>query len=63
MELQDEIDILSSLQHKNIVEYLGYEKTQEGIYIFLEYVGGGSISQMLKRFGKFSESVIQSYLK
>ena len=32
-------------------------------YVFLEYVSGGSISSMLKRFGFFSDSLARIYTR
>ena len=34
-----------------------------GLYIFTEWVPGGSVSSLLARFGAFSISVVKSYLK
>lgn len=33
------------------------------LYIFLEYVPGGSIASMLERFGKFSEELVRNYTR
>ena len=38
--LEQEIEILSQLQHKNIVRYLGTTRDEEYFNIFLEYEGG-----------------------
>lgn len=61
--IQQEIDILSQLHHKNIVRYLGTSRDDQHLNIFLEYVAGGSISSLLNRFGKFNESLIRVYTK
>ena len=63
--LEKEIAVLSRLSHKNIVRYIGTEKDlKDGfIYIFLEYVSGGSIAQLLKTFGMFDENVVKIYTK
>ena len=37
------------------------EKTESDVYIFLEYVSGGSISQMLRKFGAFSETMVGNF--
>ena len=41
--------------------YLGTERAKEGLHIFLEYVGGGSIANVLAKFGAFSEAVVRRY--
>lgn len=58
--LNAEIETMRDLDHINIVQYLGYERTQTNISIFLEYVPGGSIGSCLRRYGKFCDSVIRS---
>ncbi|CAD8202875.1 unnamed protein product [Paramecium octaurelia] len=61
--IQREIEILSKLQHPHIVRYYGSETKNDQLNIFLEYVSGGSVLTMIKRFGKFKESLIRVYLK
>ncbi|CAD8205401.1 unnamed protein product [Paramecium octaurelia] len=61
--IQREIEILSKLQHPHIVRYYGSERKKDQLNIFLEYVSGGSVLMMIKRFGKFKESLIKVYLK
>ncbi|KAL7519776.1 hypothetical protein ACHAWX_004530 [Stephanocyclus meneghinianus] len=62
-ELQREIDLMRSLKHPNIVRYLGAEvDTSNNILnIFQEWVPGGSVSSLLKKFGPFSFAVVKSY--
>lgn len=33
------------------------------VYIFQEWVPGGSITQLLKKFGSFSETVVRKYTR
>jgi len=61
--LEEEVILLQQLDHPNIVRYLGTEKTEDALNIFLEYVPGGSIASLLTRFGSFKESVIKVYTK
>eukprot|EP00357_Protocruzia_adherens_P010609 CAMPEP_0115039414 /NCGR_PEP_ID=MMETSP0216-20121206/44013_1 /TAXON_ID=223996 /ORGANISM="Protocruzia adherens, Strain Boccale" /LENGTH=857 /DNA_ID=CAMNT_0002420047 /DNA_START=224 /DNA_END=2797 /DNA_ORIENTATION=+ len=58
-----EIDVLSQLRHKNIVRYVGTSRDQDNLNIFLEYVAGGSIASLLKRYGNFNENLIRIYTK
>ena len=62
-QLQQEVELLSRLQHPNIVRYVGIEREATALYIFLEYVPGGSIASLLGRFGRFEESVISVYTR
>jgi mitogen-activated protein kinase kinase kinase len=58
--LDQEIDTMQHLDHVNIVQYLGCERKETSISIFLEYISGGSIGSCLRKHGKFEESVVSS---
>ncbi|KAK4154305.1 hypothetical protein C8A00DRAFT_14555 [Chaetomidium leptoderma] len=58
--LDREIDTMQHLDHVNIVQYLGCERKEMSISIFLEYISGGSIGSCLRKHGKFEESVVAS---
>ncbi|KAL8170417.1 hypothetical protein V2J09_022221 [Rumex salicifolius] len=60
-QLQQEITLLSRLRHPNIVQYYGSESVDDKLYIYLEYVSGGSIYKILQEYGKLGEPVIRSY--
>jgi len=58
--LDSEIDTMQHLDHVNIVQYLGCERKEYSISIFLEYISGGSVGLCLRKHGKFEESVVSS---
>lgn len=58
--LDGEIDTMQHLDHVNIVQYLGCERREYSISIFLEYISGGSIGSCLRKHGKFEEPVVSS---
>ncbi|CAK7201858.1 mitogen-activated protein kinase kinase kinase [Sporothrix eucalyptigena] len=58
--LNQEIETMQHLDHVNIVQYLGCERKETSISIFLEYISGGSIGSCLRRHGKFEEPVVAS---
>jgi len=62
-QLEQEVELLSRLQHPNIVRYIGIVRESAALYICLEYVPGGSIASLLGRFGRFEESVICVYTR
>ena len=55
--------MLKDLEHVNIVNYLGFEVTDNHINIFLEYIPGGSIDGMLKRRGATPINVVRVFVK
>ncbi|XP_074291515.1 mitogen-activated protein kinase kinase kinase YODA-like isoform X2 [Silene latifolia] len=60
-QLQQEISLLSRLQHPNIVQYYGSETVGDRLYIYLEYVSGGSIYKLLQEYGQLGELALRSY--
>ncbi|KAJ9679473.1 hypothetical protein PVL29_021415 [Vitis rotundifolia] len=60
-QLGQEIVLLSRLCHPNIVQYYGSETVGDKLYIYLEYVSGGSIYKLLQEYGQLGELAIRSY--
>ncbi|KAK9143789.1 hypothetical protein Syun_013189 [Stephania yunnanensis] len=60
-QLGQEIALLSRLRHPNIVQYYGSETVDDKLYIYLEYVSGGSIYKLLQEYGQFGEQAIRIY--
>lgn len=61
--LENEINLLKTLEHPNIVRYLGTEVTAQYLTIFLEYVPGGSVRALIEKFGALEEPVARSYTR
>jgi len=65
--LEQEIEIMRTLRHPNVCGYLGTERSENEdtkiLNILLEYVPGGSISQLLEQFGAFGEHVIRLFTR
>lgn len=60
--LENEINMLRSFRHPNIVRYIGTELSADNtLCIFLEYISGGSIKTLINKFGPLNESVVKSY--
>lgn len=49
-----ELELYKALSHRHVVGYVDHHYDPRGstLYIFLEYVPGGSIASMLERFGE-----------
>jgi serine/threonine protein kinase len=63
--LISEIRILSVLSHQNIVKYLGHhnDENHKVFNIFLEYIPGGSIYVLLRKYEKFNETLTSIYTR
>jgi len=61
--LEDEISIIKDLQHPHIVSYLGQDYVGSCLYIYLEYMPGGSVAHVLSQFGPFEESLVAVYTR
>ena len=60
--LEHEIKLLESLNHQNIVNYLGTHKDEDNINVFLEFVSGGTLENVYKKH-TLSENLIAIYTK
>ena len=58
-------DLMRNLQHENIVQYFGskIDEAQGIVYIFLEWVPGGSVAHVLKEIGPFQFGTVASYTR
>jgi hypothetical protein len=54
---------LKELDHPNIVQFLGFEKSTDHISIFMEYVSGGTIGSCLKAHGRFDDEVTKAFAR
>lgn len=60
--LMGEIELLKSLNHQNIVQFLGSCRTRTHLYIMLEYMEKGSLSSIIKQGVKLSEELAAVYI-
>ena len=63
MLTSDEILVLEKLEHENIVKYKGNEIIHNALYIYMEYIAGGSLSEIISKYGKIDESLIRIFLR
>ena len=57
--IEGEIEILSKLNHKNIVKYYDSSQSKNHLKIFFEYCECGSIAKMLSNYKSFNEKIIK----
>ncbi|NXK31676.1 M3K19 kinase, partial [Piprites chloris] len=62
-KFHEEVDLLKTLKHVNIVTYLGTCLEHNILSIFMEFVPGGSISSIINRFGPLPEVVLCRYTR
>ncbi|KAL9245769.1 hypothetical protein vseg_019383 [Gypsophila vaccaria] len=63
-QLEQEIKVLSHLQHPNIVQYYGSEIVDDRFYIYLEYVYPGSINKYVhEHCGAITEAVVRNFTR
>ncbi|KAJ4868360.1 mitogen-activated protein kinase kinase kinase 5 [Raphanus sativus] len=64
-QLEQEIKLLSNLQHPNIVQYYGSETVDDRFFIYLEYVHPGSINKYIRDHGggTMTESVVRNFTR
>ncbi|MCL7027587.1 hypothetical protein MKW94_008941 [Papaver nudicaule] len=61
-QLEQEIALLSQFEHENIVQYLGTDKAEGKLYIFLELVTKGSLAQLYQKYD-LRDSQVSSYTR
>jgi len=61
--LQNEINMYKDLDHPHIVRYLGDDYMHSRLFIYLEYMPGGSMAHILSQFGPLDEPSIARYAK
>jgi hypothetical protein len=61
-ELSHEVEIMSQFKHEHIVKYLGSEKREHKLYIFLEYIPGGTVENILAVF-RPEENIVKKFTK
>jgi mitogen-activated protein kinase kinase kinase 3 len=61
--LQNEVSLCEDLRHRNVVSYLGNDYIGGHLYIYLEFMAGGSIAQVLSQFGPLDEVLSARYTR
>eukprot|EP00944_MAST-04C_sp_MAST-4C-sp1_P012980 g12980.t1 len=56
-----EVQILQRLRHPNIVRYVGAAVLWDRLYIFTEWVSGGSLTQIIAQFGQLPVGLVAQH--
>ena len=62
-ELRKEFDLLSGKAHPHVVAVKGYEVSGGKARLYLEWVAGGSLSDIMQRFGPVEERRLKTYVR
>lgn len=60
--LASEADILSRLDHPNIVDIIDIEKTHDFVYVVMDHVPGETLAELVRREGPQSEADVQKWM-
>ncbi|KAL7701500.1 NPK1-related protein kinase-like [Lotmaria passim] len=65
VSLSREINMMRRLRHRNLCTFKGvyYDAENTSINMFMEYIGGGSLSSLVKRFKPLPPSVVRSWTR
>merc|ERR1719456_1864861 len=62
-KLIEEFKLLTELEHDHVMRYLGVEGKNDMMTIFMEYVAGISLNNILARYGLLSLEATRSYMR
>ncbi|KAG8062257.1 hypothetical protein GUJ93_ZPchr0003g17339, partial [Zizania palustris] len=62
LALEQEIALLSQIEHENIVQYYGTDKEESKLYIFIELVTQGPLSSLYQKY-KLQDSQVSAYTR
>jgi mitogen-activated protein kinase kinase kinase len=60
-QIREEMRVLESIDHPNVVSYYGIEVHRDRVYIFMEFCSGGSLANLLEHGRIEDEQVIMVY--
>lgn len=61
--LNQEFAVLNRVRHRNIVEFMGFERTKNAFYLIFELCEGGDFQELLKLRGALPEFEAQKFFK
>ncbi|KDP43623.1 hypothetical protein JCGZ_16910 [Jatropha curcas] len=62
LQLEQEISLLREFEHENIVQYLGTDKDEAKLYIFLELATKGSLAKLYQKY-RLRDSQVSAYTR
>ncbi|KAJ9158648.1 hypothetical protein P3X46_024213 [Hevea brasiliensis] len=62
LQLEQEISLLRKFEHENIIQYLGTDKDESKLYIFLELATKGSLAKLYQKY-HLRDSQVSAYTR
>ncbi|KAG8646186.1 mitogen-activated protein kinase kinase kinase 1 isoform X2 [Manihot esculenta] len=62
LQLEQEISLLRKFEHENIIRYLGTDKDEAKLYIFLELATKGSLAKLYQKY-RLRDSQVSAYTR
>ena len=60
---ESEVELLNNLKHPSIVRIFESIRTNDHLYIVMEWIENGSLAATAKRFGSLSEPILSGYIQ
>jgi len=54
-KINNELQIMKSISHPNVVQYVDYQDKDQYLYIIMEFVPGGNLQRYLNNYGNLTE--------
>lgn len=62
-KIKQELSYCVKMDHPNITAYIGVNTSESGFDLLMEMVPGGSIRDLLSKFGGFNEKLCKIYVR
>lgn len=62
-DLAAEVRLMKSLAHPSIVKFIGSERMGTQLNFYMEYMGGGSLSSVVEKFGPLNPAIVRHYMR
>eukprot|EP01065_Artemidia_motanka_P036148 TRINITY_DN44052_c0_g1_i1.p1 TRINITY_DN44052_c0_g1~~TRINITY_DN44052_c0_g1_i1.p1 ORF type:complete len:523 (+),score=185.78 TRINITY_DN44052_c0_g1_i1:50-1618(+) len=62
-QIINEITVMQKLSHPNVVRYFGAKRESSTLWIYMEYVSGGTLTSLIRRFGGLPSALTHKFLR
>lgn len=61
--MQRELNLLQKVQHRHVIKFLGSELRSKKLCLFTEYLSGGTLRRLIRKFGALNEALAARYTR